>query len=147
MTDFREVCKGKQGAAAFDSINAQRTPAERQESARLAGIASGKSRQRQASLREAAKLFLSLDDPDPRVRAKLEALGVKPTVANALTDAMREAAHGGSVEAYKAIRDTAGERPADLKEVKLSGGLGFSEMSTEELEALLAETDDEPEAD
>ena len=46
--------------------NEERTPSERRENARKAGIASGKARRRKRSMKEAADLFLSLPVSDKR---------------------------------------------------------------------------------
>jgi len=56
--------------------NSARTPEERKELARKMGIASGVSRRRKKSLREAADLLMSMPVSDKKLRAKLKAMGL-----------------------------------------------------------------------
>ena len=58
--------------------NSERTPEERREIAAAGGRASGVSRRRKKSLREAAELYLSLPVSDKRACNKLARDGVEP---------------------------------------------------------------------
>lgn len=100
-----------------------RPPEERVEIARMGGIASGESRRRSASLREAAQRILKKDKltctPD-EVLEELRAAGMEnATSAEAITISALIRALRGDVEAMRFIRDTAGEGPKNR--VELSG--------------------------
>ena len=56
--------------------NSQRTPSERRENARLAGIASGRARRIKARGKALVRDLLALKEPDPKVVAELERYGV-----------------------------------------------------------------------
>ena len=58
--------------------NSERTPEERREIAAAGGRASGVSRRRKKSLREAAELYLSLPVADKRTWNRLAREGVEP---------------------------------------------------------------------
>ena len=58
--------------------NSERTPKERREIAAAGGRASGASRRRKKSLREAAELYLSLPVSDKRAWNRLSRDGVEP---------------------------------------------------------------------
>ena len=128
--------------SAIEAYNATRTQEERREGARQAGLASGASRRRAKSMREAALALLSAKEPDPQTRRRLAELGLDETIQDGLLLAMRESAKGGSVEAFKALRDTSGQAPKDVKDVRVHGDLSYRQMSDEELLAL-AEVADE----
>lgn len=123
------------------AYNASLTPEERVESARRAGQASAKARRRMRSMREAAIALLSAREPDRETRKRLAELGLDESVQDGLLLAMRESAKGGSVEAAKFLRDTSGQAPREVKDVRVSADLGLREMSTEDL-VRLAEEDE-----
>lgn len=58
--------------------NSQRTPSELREQTRRAGIASGRARLRKKHGRELMRAMLALKEPDPRILADLQALGINP---------------------------------------------------------------------
>lgn len=100
-----------------------RPPEERVEIARMGGIASGESRRRSASLREAAQRILKKDKfictPD-EVLEELRAAGMEnATSAEAIAVSAVIRALRGDVEAMRFVRDTVGEGPKNR--VELSG--------------------------
>lgn len=100
-----------------------RTPEELSEIGRKGGIASGESRRRSASLREAVQRILKKDKltctPD-EVLEELRAAGMEnATSAEAIAVSALIRASRGDVEAMRFIRDTAGEGPTNR--VELSG--------------------------
>lgn len=73
----------------------EQTAEERRESARRAGIASGKARKEYATLTEALK-----DQCTPEIKAELTAMLIKRAKA-------------GNLKAYELLRDQMGEKPVD----------------------------------
>ena len=83
----------------------QRSKSEARELGRNGGIASGVSRRRKRSLKEAADLYLSLPVSDRRVWNKIARKGVDPEDIIGLT----MAATAGDAKAAKVIVDLLGE--------------------------------------
>ena len=75
--------------------NSERTPEERKELARKAGIASGKSRR-------VAKMFKEAIDDN-----------MTDSDINAITKKMISLAKKGNIKAYEVLRDTRGEKPVE----------------------------------
>lgn len=93
--------------------NEERTPSERRENARKAGIASGKARRRKRSMKEAADLFLSLPVSDKRKLNKavrryvdVEDIDNQMLMIMGLVDAATD----GDAGAAKVVIDLLGER-------------------------------------
>lgn len=93
--------------------NEERTPSERRENARKAGIASGKARRRKRSMKEAADLFLSLPVSDKRKFNKavrryvnVEDIDNQMLMIMGLVDAATD----GDAGAAKVVIDLLGER-------------------------------------
>lgn len=92
--------------------NDQRTPEERRENAQKAGIASGVSRRRKRSLKEAADLYLSLPVKDKRTLNKIVRRGVDPEDIDnqmAMIIGLTIAATAGDAKAAKIIVDLLGD--------------------------------------
>lgn len=92
--------------------NDQRTPEERRENARKAGIASGAARRRKRSLKEAADLYLSLPVADRRLWNRMAKLGVDPDDIDnqmAMIIGLQQAAAAGDSKAAKVVFDLLGE--------------------------------------
>lgn len=68
----------EQNLMPIEEVNSRRTREQHSEDSRKAGIASGVSRRRKKSLREAAELYLSLPVSDKRAWNKLARDGVDP---------------------------------------------------------------------
>lgn len=111
------------------------TTEEAQEIGRKGGIASGESRRRRRTMREAAQVLLSaklmLDQADPEV---LKMLGVDdPTNADGLMLIALTKAARGDVEAMRFVRDTGGEAPTAKVEV---GGIEDKPIEVLDLSSL-----------
>lgn len=101
--------------------NSERTPIERQQIASKAGKASGESRRRSKSFREAFSALLS---------GKIENDGLVMLGYDAIALVAFKKALAGDITAMKEIRDTIGEKPTDklnltgndkaIKQVKIS---------------------------
>ena len=92
--------------------NDQRTPEERRENARKAGVASGVARRRKRSLKEAADLYLSLPVTERRTFNKISRAGVDPEDIDnqmAMIIGLTMAATDGDAKAAKIIVDLLGE--------------------------------------
>ena len=92
--------------------NDQRTPEERRQNAQKAGIASGVSRRRKRSLKEAADLYLSLPVSDRKMWNKISRHGVDPDDIDnqmAMIIGLTMAATAGDAKAAKVIVDLLGE--------------------------------------
>ena len=92
--------------------NSERTPEERREIATAGGKASGVSRRRKRSLKEAADLYLSLPVSDRRVWNKIARRGVDPDDIDnqmAMIIGLTMAATAGDAKAAKVIVDLLGE--------------------------------------
>ena len=92
--------------------NSERTPEERREIATAGGKASGVSRRRKRSLKEAADLYLSIPVSDRRVWNKIARRGVDPEDIDnqmAMVIGLTMAATAGNAKAAKVIVDLLGE--------------------------------------
>ena len=92
--------------------NDQRTPEERRENARKAGVASGAARRRKKSLKEAADLYLSLPVTERRTFNKIAKAGVDPSDIDnqmAMIIGLTMQATLGDAKAAKVIIDLLGE--------------------------------------
>lgn len=90
----------------------QRSKSEARELGQKGGIASGVSRRRKRSLKEAADLYLSLPVSDRRVWNKIERRGVDPEDIDnqmAMVIGLTMAATAGDAKAAKVIVDLLGE--------------------------------------
>lgn len=86
--------------------NSERTPEERKELAKKAGIASGKKRAARKTLKE--ELLLLLNSGNTQEKISL---------------ALIEKALQGDIKAFEVIRDTVGEKPANKQEVNGISGV------------------------
>ena len=109
--------------------NSKRTPSERRENARKAGIASGEARRARKTLKET--LLMMLEEGDTQ---------------NNITLALLDKALKGDTKAYEVIRDTVGEKPTDKvdignKDNKPFQNVDFSHLSVEQIKELLKNED------
>lgn len=88
--------------------NSQRTPKQRRENARKAGIASGKARQHKKELKEIINLLFEKEfkDKNGEIVSGAEAIAMKQF----------EKALKGDTKAFEVLRDTAGQKPVDKVE-------------------------------
>jgi len=83
--------------------NSERTPSERRENAKKAGVASGKARRKRANLKKAFETILQADVASPNVKKQLEELGFESTNEMALAMVMMQKAMKGNVRAFEQI--------------------------------------------
>ena len=103
--------------------NQERTPSERRESAIKAGIASGDARRKKKALKEMMELALQMEEQNEGYRSRMLKAGWDPenmTQMTVITQGLIQKAKAGDVQAYNAIRDIIGEKPAEKME--LGGG-------------------------
>lgn len=118
-----------------------RSPEERAEMGRKGGIASGISKRKAKSMREAARILLEaplLDDET--TAAALEALGLAPDQQGSVLLAALRRAQSGDIEAARYVRDTSGQAPAQAVELATHEGSALGDLSgltTAQLEELL----------
>ena len=89
--------------------NEDRTPEERRENARKAGIASGVARRKKRDLREACLAIL-----DTEITTKT---GEKMTGSEAMVAKLFQQAMNGNIKAFIALRDTSGQKPVERVQV------------------------------
>lgn len=92
--------------------NEERTPAQRRENARKAGVASGAARRRRRALKEAADLYLSLPVADRRHWNKLARRGLDPEDIDnqmAMVAGLADAAAAGDAAAGRLLVQLLGE--------------------------------------
>ena len=102
--------------------NSERTPEERREIAAAGGRASGVSRRRKKSLREAAELYLSLPVSDKRAWNKLAKDGVAPEDVDnqmAIIAGLSIKAAKGDAKAAKVLFDLIGDQSREDDEIKV----------------------------
>lgn len=90
--------------------NSERTPSERRENARKAGIASGKARREKADLRRMLQIALESDDFKDK-------FGNKMTGAELMVKVAFKEMAKGNPKYWELIRDTAGFKPIDKIQV------------------------------
>lgn len=131
----------------------QLTPEEKSESARRAGLASGKKKREKKLLRDIANDLMQADfsalaENDEKLSQMLQLLGNKaPTGGDLMMLSAMIKGIRGDVDALKFVRDTSGQRPADVQAVTVSrgdlDGVDLRTVSTEELlQIASAEADD-----
>ena len=96
----------------IQEVNSNRTREQHSEDSRKGGVASGVSRRRKRSLKEAADLFLSLPVSDRKMWNKISRRGVDPDDIDnqmAMIIGLTMAATAGDAKAAKIIVDLLGE--------------------------------------
>ena len=83
--------------------NSERTPSERRENAKKAGVASGKARRKKTNLKKAFETILQADVASPNVKKQLEDMGFDTTNEMALAMVMMQKAMEGNVRAFEQI--------------------------------------------
>ena len=83
--------------------NSERTPSERRENAKKAGVASGKARRKKANFKKAFETILQADVASPNVKKQLEDMGFDTTNEMALAMVMMQKAMKGNVRAFEQI--------------------------------------------
>ena len=96
----------------IQEVNSNRTREQHSEDSRKGGVASGVSRRRKKSLKEAADLYLSLPVSDRKMWNKISRRGVDPEDIDnqmAMIIGLTMAATAGDAKAAKVIVDLLGE--------------------------------------
>ena len=96
----------------IQEVNSNRTREQHSEDSRKGGVASGVSRRRKRSLKEAADLYLSLPVSDRKMWNKISRRGVDPEDIDnqmAMVIGLTIAATAGDAKAAKVIVDLLGE--------------------------------------
>ena len=96
----------------IQEVNSNRTREQHSEDSRKGGVASGVSRRRKRSLKEAADLYLSLPVSDRKMWNKISRRGVDPEDIDnqmAMVIGLTIAATAGNAKAAKVIVDLLGE--------------------------------------
>lgn len=83
--------------------NSERTPNERRENAKKAGIASGKARRKKSNLKKAFETILQADVTSSVAKKQLEDLGFEATNEMAIAMVMMQKAMKGDVRAFEQI--------------------------------------------
>lgn len=109
---------------------------------RKGGIASGESKRRTKTFREAMLALLDGVSGNEEQRKALEAFGLEPTYRNIISLANVVKAAGGDTTATVLVRDTVGEKPRDGLEIGNLDGkplecLELSKLTDEELIAMI----------
>jgi len=95
--------------------NSERTPEQRRENAKKAGIASGEARRKKRDLKLAIQALLEADVTDKKT-------GETMSGAEALAVAQYRKALKGDTKAFEVIRDTSGQKPVDkVEQVNIDG--------------------------
>ena len=100
----------------IQEVNSNRTRKQHSEDSRKGGVASGVSRRRKRSLKEAADLFLSMPVTDTRTFNKMAKAGIDVDDADyqmAVIVGLTMQAAKGDAKAAKAVFDLLGEIPDD----------------------------------
>lgn len=107
--------------------NAERTPTERKELARKAGIASGKARLKNKHGKELVRAILAMKEADPQILDEFRDLGLDPAeVTNEVTMHIRQiqkAKKKSDTKAYNAVNKAAGY---EEQTVNIAGDVDFS---------------------
>lgn len=123
----------------IEEVNSRRTREEHSEDSRKAGVASGVSRRRKRSLKEAADLFLSLPVKDGRTLNSLRRKGIDEEDADnqmAIIVGLASVARLGDARAAKLLFDLLGEDGDGHTDIAREDGLSRSLKDlAEELES------------
>lgn len=112
----------KQNLMPIEEVNSRRTREQHSEDSRRAGIASGVSRRRKKSLREAADLYLSLPVANRKKWNAIAKEGVDPEDVDnqmAMIIGLTQAAISGDAKAAKLLFELVGDQSGENDEVKV----------------------------
>lgn len=108
---------GRENLIPFDKL----TEEEQRKIASKGGKASVEARKKKKNMKEALQLLLSLDVKSLKVREQLKALGIDEADMNnemALMVSMLNKALKGDKGCAEFIRDTSGQKPVEIQEVR-----------------------------
>ena len=120
------------------------TPEEARENGRKGGLKSAENRKRRKTFAEGLKELLAMPEDDPQVRAALIALGLDGTMQDAINLAQAIKAKRGDTDAFRAVRDTVGEKPREGLEIgnlddRPLCTIDMSKLTDDQLRALAAQ--------
>lgn len=102
--------------------NENRTPSERRENARKAGVASGEARRKRKTYAELIKMVGGMEVKSSQVRDMMKKMGIADEdMINDVGVVIGQivAAQRGNTNAANYLRDTVGEKPVDKSETTL----------------------------
>ena len=127
------------------------TESEKAEFHRQGGIASGQSKRRRKTFAETLRAVLASEYPVEEAKKKLQSMGLDGTWMDQLSQAQVDKASRGDTEAFRAVRDTIGENPRQAVDVGLTSGpvsgMDLSQLSDDQLRAMIAAREEAPEND
>lgn len=97
------------------------TKEEAKEAGKLGGVASGKARRQRKLMRQQMEMLLELPIKSKKIQEQLKELGIDSdelTNQMALIVSMYQKALKGDTKAFEILRDTIGQKPVDVHEVK-----------------------------
>ncbi len=124
--------------------NATLTPEQRTERARQGALATNEKRRQRKSMREGFKEALKAGVTDASMEEALKAIGLEPTMQNAILLAAIGKAMTGDIEAARFVRDTIGEKPTEALQISAVQDvqqMDVSGLTDAELQAIIADTD------
>ena len=124
--------------------NATLTPEQRTERARQGALATNEKRRQRKSMREGFKEALKAGVTDASMEEALKAIGLEPTMQNAILFAAIGKAMTGDIEAARFVRDTIGEKPTEALQISAVQDvqqMDVSGLTDAELQAIIADTD------
>ena len=124
--------------------NATLTPEQRTERARQGALATNEKRRQRKTMREGFKEALKAGVTDASMEEALKAIGLEPTMQNAILFAAIGKAMTGDIEAARFVRDTIGEKPTEALQISAVQDvqqMDVSGLTDAELQALIADTD------
>lgn len=124
--------------------NATLTPEQRTERARQGALATNEKRRQRKTMREGFKEALKAGVTDASMEEALKAIGLEPTMQNAILFAAIGKAMTGDIEAARFVRDTIGEKPTEALQISAVQDvqqMDVSGLTDAELQAIIADTD------
>ena len=127
------------------------SPDERTEFHSRGGKASTAKRRQKKTFAETLRAVLASEYPVEEAKRKLQDMGLDGTWMDQLTQAQVDKASRGDTEAFRAVRDTIGENPKQAVDVGLTSGpvsgMDLSQLSDDQLRAMIAAREDASEND
>ena len=111
----------KENLMPIEEVNSNRTREQHSEDSRKAGIASGKARREKKLIKDNIELLLSLPIKSKKMKEQLAELGIEENEMNnqmAMVIAMYQKVLKGDVSAFNTLRDTLGQKPVEVQEVR-----------------------------
>ena len=127
------------------------SPDERTEFHSRGGKASTAKRRQKKTFAETLRAVLASEYPVEDAKRKLQDMGLDGTWMDQLSQAQVDKASRGDTEAFRAVRDTIGENPRQSVDVGLTNGpvsgMDLSQLSDDQLRAMIAAREDASEND